>query len=437
MATVRVTPAPLQGTIQIPSSKSMGHRAIICAGLSAKPVIVDNITMSADIAATNACLKALHVQVEPVASQILGRQAFKYSRSGNLAVEQSLLDCGESGSTLRFFIPLGAMLGQVSFTGHGKLISRPLGPYYEIFKKQGLAFHTSEKGQLPLKIAGKLKAGVFELPGNVSSQFVSGLLFALPLLQGDSLIKVLPPVESVSYINLTLSALRSFGIIIEEQDKFVYSIKGGQTYQSPAERVYVEGDWSQAAFWLAAGAMQGNITCSGLDFASQQGDKSIVKIMQAMQASLKTGKNQDGQEAITAITSETQGTTIDAADCPDLVPILSALAAVSKGTTVINHAERLRLKECDRLLAMSTELLKLGAKIKETPDGLIIEGKPGGLTGGATVSAWNDHRVAMSLAIVASRCQKPVVITGSESVKKSYPEFWQDLASAGGKVETI
>jgi 3-phosphoshikimate 1-carboxyvinyltransferase len=153
MATVRVTPAPLQGTIQIPSSKSMGHRAIICAGLSAKPVIVDNITMSADIAATNACLKALHVQVEPVASQILGRQAFKYSRSGNLAVEQSLLDCGESGSTLRFFIPLGAMLGQVSFTGHGKLVSRPLGPYYEIFKKQGLAFHTSEKGQLPLKIA--------------------------------------------------------------------------------------------------------------------------------------------------------------------------------------------------------------------------------------------------------------------------------------------
>jgi 3-phosphoshikimate 1-carboxyvinyltransferase len=437
MATVRVTPAPLQGTIQIPSSKSMGHRAIICAGLSAKPVIVDNITMSADIAATNACLQALHVQVEPVASQIPGRQAFKYSRSGNLAVQQSLLDCGESGSTLRFFIPLGAMLGKVSFTGHGKLVSRPLEPYYEIFRKQGLAFHTSAKGQLPLEIQGKLKAGVFELPGNVSSQFISGLLFALPLLQGDSLIKVLPPVESVSYINLTLSALRSFGIIIEEKEKFVYSIKGGQTYQSPSARVYVEGDWSQSAFWLAAGAMQGNITCSGLDFASKQGDKAIVKIMQAMQASLKTGKDKDGQAMITATTSETKGTTIDAADCPDLVPILSALAAVSKGKTVITHAERLRLKECDRLLAMSTELMKLGANIKETPDGLIIEGKPAGLTGGATVSAWNDHRVAMSLAIVASRCQKPVVITGSESVKKSYPEFWQDLASAGGKVETV
>ena len=437
MTTVKVTPAPLKGTIQIPSSKSMGHRAIICAGLSAKPVIVDNITMSADIAATNACLKALNVQVEPVASKISGRQAFKYSRSGNLAVRQSLLDCGESGSTLRFFIPLGAMLGQVSFTGHGKLVSRPLEPYYEIFKKQGLTFHTSEKGHLPLEITGKLRSGVFELPGNVSSQFVSGLLFALPLLKGDSLIKVLPPVESVSYINLTLSALRSFGIIIEEKEKFVYSIKGEQTYQSPSARVYVEGDWSQAAFWLVAGAMQGNITCSGLDFASQQGDKAIVKIMQAMQATLKNGQDEDGQEAITATTSETQGTTIDAADCPDLVPILSALASVSKGTTIINHAERLRLKECDRLLAMSTELLKLGANIKETPDGLIIEGKPEGLTGGATVSAWNDHRVAMSLAIVASRCQKPVVMTGSESVKKSYPEFWQDLASAGGKVETI
>jgi 3-phosphoshikimate 1-carboxyvinyltransferase len=436
---LELRPSVLQGRVQVPSSKSLGHRDIICSGLALGEQVVDNIAVSEDIRATNRCLAALGVQVEETASRYPGRTAFKYTTTGPLRVVQPVADCGESGSTLRFFIPLGALCNApLTFQGRGKLVSRPLDPYYKIFETQHLSYQTGERGQLPLTVNGRLQPGTYELPGDVSSQFVSGLLFALPLLEKESVLKVLPPVESASYIELTLAVLARFGIRVERRDEHVYLIPGRQHYQSPGPAASVEGDWSQAAFWLVAGtigrgeAAQNGITSLGLNPGSLQGDRAVVKIIQQMGGALTRE-----HMAYLAQPAETAGVTIDAADCPDLVPILSVLAALSSGTTRIINAGRLRLKECDRLAAMAAGLNKLGARVQELSEGLVIEGRPEGLDGGAEVSAWNDHRIAMSLAVASTRCAGPVRLTGAESVQKSYPEFWQDFAALGGKYNSI
>ena len=453
MTTLKISPSFCRGTIQVPSSKSVGHRLLICAGLSQDHCIVDKVTLSEDIQATNNCLAALGVDVLRFPTDARGRGAFSYRRQAQLRPDQKVLDCGESGSTLRFLIPVAAALGaRVTFTGHGRLGKRPLTPYYDIFKEQGLAYTTGPNGELPLTLQGKLHAGKFVVPGDVSSQFISGLLFALPLLEDDSEIKILPPVESASYIGLTLEALRRFGIQVTSGPDHTYQVPGRQSYRAPQVRVSVEGDWSQAAFWLAAGTVSGDISCQGLAAASGQGDKAILTILQRMGAQIKwqeqASKNMTsaslsgvenglGKMKLRAVKALTFGCTIDAADCPDLVPILSTLAALSQGTTKIIRAERLRLKECDRLSAMTRELNKLGASVQELPNGMVIKGKPEGLAGGVTVSSWNDHRIAMSLAVAAMRCRQPILLTGSECVKKSYPAFWQDLQQVGGKVETV
>lgn len=432
MDKIRLLPTKLQGTVQAPSSKSMGHREIICAGLAAGTSIVDNISMSKDIEATVRLLRALGVTVESVPSRLAGRCALQLTGTGHLRAAASTADCGESGSTLRFFIPLGALLGSaLTFTGQGKLVSRPLQPYYDIFDKQGLRYSTTE-GQLPLTVCGRLKSGIFKLPGNVSSQFVSGLLFALPLLHGPSVLQITSPLESSAYVDLTLQCLRKYGIAIVNQGNahHRYLIMGGQRYRAQNSRV--EGDWSQAAFWAVGGCLGAGITCSGVYFASLQGDKVILEIMERMGAAIEQGEGQ-----VTVSSSATKGTLIDAANCPDIIPVLTALAAVSEGTTNIINAGRLRIKECDRLAAMTSELNKLGAEITERPEGLVIKGHPEGLRGGAQVDAWNDHRIAMSLAIVAQRCAEPLELTGAASVSKSYPNFWEDYQSVGGRIEVL
>ncbi|MBR2182871.1 MAG: 3-phosphoshikimate 1-carboxyvinyltransferase [Acidaminococcaceae bacterium] len=431
----RISQAFIHGSVLVPSSKSMGHRMCICAGLSGNGCTVDNIAISKDIEATNRCLTGLGVTVKNVSSRYRGRTAFQYSWNHKFPSEPVTADCGESGSTLRFFIPLGALCNvPFSFEGHGKLVSRPLQPYYDIFDKQELRYRTAENGNLPLTVAGKLRPGTYVVPGDISSQFVSGLLFALPLLEGDSTLEILPPLESASYIKLTLSSLRQFGINIIQTDDLHYIIPGNQQYQTPVSRVLVEGDWSQAAFWLVAGAIgcREGLCCCGLSEASLQGDKAVLKILRSMAANI-TVQN----DCFTVTRSRLNGCVIDAADCPDLVPVLSVAAAVAEGTTHIINAGRLRIKECDRLAAMHSELMKLGAEITEEPEGLLIKGKPDGLPGGASVDAWNDHRIAMSMAVAALVCKEPITLTGGESVSKSYPEFWNDYASVGGKAEKI
>ena len=430
MKTVKIFPTKLKGTVVAPSSKSMGHREIICAGLAAGTSIIDNISMSKDIEATMRCLKAINVAVDEIPSMIEGRKALQISGTGHPMAAADSVDCGESGSTLRFFLPLGANLNcPLTFTGHGKLVSRPLQAYYDIFDEKFIQYF-NDNGCLPVTVNGRLTPGTYKLPGDVSSQFVSGLLFALPLLNGDSIIEITSPLESSAYVDMTINCLAKFGVQIENEGGLHhrYLVKGKQRYQ--AQDSQVEGDWSQAAFWTVGGSLGDGITCQGVNVNSLQGDQAVVDIMERMGAVIKQDAN-----SVTVNGGATKATVIDAANCPDIIPVLTVLAAVSEGTTKIINAGRLRIKECDRLAAMTSELNKIGAQITEEPEGLTIVGKPQGLVGGVQVDAWNDHRIAMSLAIAAQKCAAPIILTGAESGAKSYPTFWEDYKSVGGLVE--
>ena len=430
MKTVKIFPTKLQGTVVAPSSKSMGHREIICAGLAAGTSIIDNISMSKDIEATMRCLKAINVAVDEIPSMIAGRKALQISGTGHPMAAADSVDCGESGSTLRFFLPLGANLNcPLTFIGHGKLVSRPLQAYYDIFDEKFIQYF-NDNGNLPVTVNGRLTPGTYKLPGDVSSQFVSGLLFALPLLNGDSVIEITSPLESSAYVDMTINCLAKFGIKVENEGGAHrrYLVPGKQRYQALDSQV--EGDWSQAAFWTVGGSLGKGITCQGVNVKSLQGDQAVVDIMERMGAAISQTEN-----SVTVNGGATKATLIDAANCPDIIPVLTVLAAVSEGTTKIINAGRLRIKECDRVAAMTRELNKMGAAITEEPEGLTIVGKPEGLKGGVQVDAWNDHRIAMSLAIAAQKCAEPIILTGAESVAKSYPTFWEDYKSVGGLVE--
>ena len=426
MTTLRIEPTSLTGTIRVPSSKSLGHRDLICAALAQGKSLVEQVSVSKDILATCECLRRLGALISPL-EEDGGRTGFAVEGTRPHQVS-SLLDCGESGSTLRFLIPLAALSGEkFTFTGSGKLGSRPLDPYETIFREQGLVF---EKGGInenfPLVVQGPLKPGHFTLPGDVSSQFISGLLFALPLLPGDSTLEITGKLESQSYIALTLSALQKYGITIEHKDFRTYEIPGKQQYQPRTGAV--EGDYSQAAFWLTAGMVGRSIGLLGMSPDSLQGDKAIIPILQRM-----GGQVVFEGDTLMSRPATSLGTTIDAADCPDIIPVLTVAAALSEGHTEIIHAERLRLKECDRLKAMTTELNKLGARITERPDGLSIDGVEE--FNGGIVDCWNDHRIAMSLAVASIQCREPLTLVGAECVAKSYPEFWQDFKTLGGQYE--
>lgn len=422
---VKITPGKLAGEIIVPPSKSLSHRAVIAAGLSKGTSVVDNIIFSEDITATCKAMEALGVSIT---RQNNGDGTVKLTITGSesLHVKKDVIDCSESGSTIRFFIPIALTeQNNVTFTGRGKLVTRPLKEYYNIFEEQGIRYSTTE-GALPLNVNGKLRAGNFKIAGDVSSQFITGLLFTLPLLDGDSEITITKNLESKGYVDLTLDVLNNFGIAVENDNYKVFRIKGNQSYKAHDYRV--EGDFSQAAFWLAAGAVGGNISCSDLNPESLQGDKAILDIMKKMNSNIKEA---DGK--IVSSEAQTTASVIDGSECPDIIPVLSVLAAVSSGTTEIINAGRLRIKECDRLKAMATELTKLGADIEEKEDGLIIRGKAQ-LKGGE-VDSWNDHRIAMSLAVASISCSEPVIIKNSGSVKKSYPIFWEDFKKLGGKLD--
>lgn len=424
LKTVEINPKRLSGDISVPPSKSVSHRAIIAAALSKGKSRIENVIMSKDIEATCKGLESLgsSIQIETAEE---GRVTLTIEGSGMPNVKNGVIDCIESGSTLRFLIPLAALTGEeVTFEGRGKLVERPLDIYYDIFKSQGLEYENAN-GMLPLTLKGTLKAGHFKIRGDVSSQFITGLMFALPLVEGDSTIEIEGKLESVGYIDLTLDVLRKFGIKVENSGYSSFYIKGGQTYTPSDYRV--EGDFSQAAFWLVAGTIGSEVNCIDVDKDSLQGDKEIVEIIKAMGGNISISG-----ASMRAIGSSTRGISIDASQIPDIVPIISVMASLSKGTTIISNAARLRIKESDRIKSTVSELAKLGATIRELEDGIEIEGKDE-LEGGV-VESWNDHRIAMAMAIASIRCKNPVVIKGAESVKKSYPGFWNDFRKLGGDI---
>lgn len=425
MNSVKIYPNKLGGEINIPPSKSLSHRAIICASLSDGVSEIDNLIFSDDIKATMDGMRALGVSIEDVEQSSGETHPITLKGNSNIQANNREIDCKESGSTLRFLIPFAGLVeDEITFIGRGKLVERPLGTYYRIFDEQNIEYRNNDD-KLPLSVKGMLKPGTFKVEGNISSQFITGLMFVLPLLDGDSKIEITTELESKGYVDLTLDTLEKFDIKIENNDYKDFYIKGNQKYQSRNYRV--EGDFSQAAFWITAGLLGGNIRCRDLNIDSLQGDKAVLEIVKRMEGKLRTG-----EDLIEVNESETRGTIIDASQCPDLVPILTVLGSVSNGTTKIINGERLRIKESDRIKAISTELNKLGANIKELEDGLLIEGKKE-LKGG-TVDSWNDHRIAMALAVASIKCTEPVIITGSDAVKKSYPGFWKDFVKLGGKI---
>jgi len=452
MSRIKIFPRKLKGTVKIPASKSIAHRAIICVSLGAGAGKLYDLTTSDDINATIAAMEALGAILgqETDGLQVIGMrrgddgarwaekfglQTWRLHGQGNKGGRNNPLltiDCAESGSTLRFLVPITLVRkGGARFTGRGRLGQRPMEPYFRIFERQGISFSQSPGPELDLTVKGELQPGEFFLPGDVSSQFISGLLFALPLLKGNSTIHITTPLESKAYINMTIKVMRDFGVEVFSDGGSTFKVEGRQRYQS---RDYlIEGDYSQAAFFLAAGALGAEVEVTGLQADSLQGDKEILNIIRKM-----GGQIRQGDEGLAARPGEDglKAAIIDASQCPDLVPVLSVMAALSRGTTEIIRAERLRLKESDRLQAMATELNKLGARVTERPDGLIIEGVEQ-LKGGVELSSHNDHRIAMSLAVAAVCCREPVVIDGSECVQKSYPHFWQDYQLLGGSIQQL
>lgn len=418
MNKIRIKPTKLKGRITPPPSKSLSHRAIICASLCQDNGVseINNVILSDDIKATIAGMRELGAEIEIIENinktYCLG---IKGSR-GN--IKNAEIDCNESGSTLRFLIPLALMLADKSrFLGRGKLVERPLDIFYDIFDEKNIKYE-NKAGKLPLTLRGKLKGGNYKLSGKVSSQFLSGLLFALPLIQEESLIRISDSLESVSYVDLTLQILDKFNINIVNKDNRDYKISADSQYRSSSYTV--ETDYSQAAFYLVAEALGNQVECIGLDENSLQGDKEIINIINKY-------KNSNIKDEII----------IDASQIPDLVPILTVLAALqNKVTSRIVNAERLRIKESDRLKAIATEMNKMGAEIEELDDGLLIKGKES-LRGKARVNSWNDHRIAMSLAIAATRCIDEIILEDSQAVNKSYPEFWNDYIGLGGIVDEL
>ena len=416
---ITISPAPLHGTVSIIESKSHVHRLLIAAALSSTPVFISCNDSSEDIDATVRCLNALGAEITRSKDED-GFWVVPFKASQTAAT----LECGESGSTLRFLLPIIGALGKTATIRlSGRLPERPLSPLWEELIAHGVSLTRPQNDTICC--SGKLKAGTFTIKGDVSSQFISGLLFALPFLDGDSEIVVTGKTESESYIEMTLQVLHRVGINIQRVGQN-FMICGNQV--AKCSSVAAEGDWSNAAFWLCAGALGSPITCKNLYEDSLQGDRSVIDLLKRFGAVIQTSET-----ATTVKANQLNGIEIDASNSPDLVPILAVCGAYAKGTTVIKNAGRLRIKESDRLAAVSTVLSALGASVTETEDGLIIQGQPQ-LKGGVTVSSYNDHRIAMAAAVAATLCQDPVTITNAEAVNKSYPKFWEHLERLGGKI---
>lgn len=410
--TITITPGKLSGSVTPPPSKSQAHRLLIAAALAHGESVISNVALSQDIEATLRCLEELGAEFTVDGSTITVRGMGANAMSPLRRMAYPRLDCGESGSTLRFLIPIAlAVRGGGIFTGHGRLMERPLKPYFDLFDEKGIAYELKDN---TLTVSGLLEPGEYRLPGDVSSQFFTGLLFALPLLGGPSALIPTGPLESGGYVQMTLQAMALFGVEFPATLSLPphYHPQGNQTYR--AANAAVEADWSQAAFWYAAGALGNPVVPAGMDPYSLQGDRVVMEQLLALSG--------PGDLAL------------DVSGCPDLVPPLAATAALRAGrATRLTNAARLRIKESDRLASVTAVLGALGADITEGPDFLEIRGKET-LSGGAAVDSFNDHRIAMMAAIAATRCETPITITGAQCVAKSYPDFWEVYGQLGGNV---
>lgn len=402
------------GEVKVIPSKSVAHRVIISAALSDEPTEIVCKASSRDIEATLECVSALGAEVRKKGDLILITP-----RKGE---GRACLDCAECGSTLRFLIPVAATLSrEIEFCGRGRLASRPIHPLLECLASNGAKFKYD--GTLPFQMCGGLSNGVFRIAGDISSQFISGLIFALPTLSGDSVIEIEGKIESSKYIDMTIDAVSRFGIKVDRNGNTI-KICGNQRYTSP-KKLEVEGDWSNAAFWAVLGAFsEEGITCRGVNNESLQGDRAILDILGKIGAEVKTGK-----DFFTVKKKKLLAVNIDAAEIPDLVPVLSVLASVSEGETEIYNAGRLRIKESDRIETTVAMINALGGDARAEGERIFIRGVKT-LSGGA-VNAENDHRIAMSAAVSAAVCEGAVEIIGAEAVEKSYGNFFEEYKKLG------
>ena len=383
---ITITPRPLRGDITVIPSKSQAHRLLICAAFADAPTDLICPDTNRDIEATVDCLNALGASITRTDS---GYNIFPMAK----APASATLNCCESGSTLRFMLPIVGALGvDATFQMAGRLPQRPLSPLWEEMERMGcqLTRPTADT----LRCQGRLHPGKYSIDGGVSSQYITGLLFAQSLIDGESSLEVTGKIESLPYIRLTENAMALFH---------------APQYHSPG-RLTVEGDWSNGAFWVAAQMLGNDLSIHGLNDASIQGDRAVVDICRDLCAGTPT---------------------VDASDIPDLVPILSIVAGAKKGATFTN-IQRLRIKESDRVASTIAMVEALGGRAWATEDTLTVCGT--GYRGG-TVDAQNDHRIAMSAAIAATVCTEPVTVLGAEAVKKSYPKFWDEYARLGGNYE--
>ena len=410
----------LQGKVTPPPSKSQAHRLLICAALGTKPCAIACSSVNDDIIATMRCLNALG------ASITYSHGVFSVTPVS--VAKGATLDCGESGSTLRFLMSVAAVLGaDATFVGAGKLPQRPMGDLCKVLSEHGISFEKHSADELPVTCNGTLQGGKFTLPGNLSSQYLTGLLFALPLANEDCEIEITGVMTSASYIAMTLDALAITGIKIEQQGN-IFKIKGRQQYDMPSA-IAVEGDWSSAAFWIVAGVTGKNpITVGGMNISSLQGDSKVIDHLRLMGAFIDVNDN-----GVVAMPSHLFGAELDCTDTPDLLPILCVAAAIAQGTTVFTGVGRLRFKESDRLEAMRQVLASFGIVSQVGEDTFTVFGNDPVASG--VVNSFGDHRIAMSAAIMSCVAKGITTIDNGACVAKSYPTFFDDFAMLGGSVE--
>lgn len=414
-----ITPTgSLTGEVVLPPSKSYAHRAILCAALSRGVCNVSPISMSEDMRATINAVTALGARCE------LKNDVLHINATDLFSPKQVSIDFLESGSTMRFLIPIIASQGiSAHCIGQGRLPERTIEVFSELFSRHGAALSDTH---LPVNISGKLQSGIYEMRGDISSQFITGMLLCLPLLDGDSEIHLTTHLESKGYIDITIACMKEFGVEVTPLDNG-WKIKGNQQY-APRDMT-VESDWSQAAFFFAAGAIGGSVSIPNLNMKSTQGDKAVLDVFRSLGADVTVNNS-----VLTVNKSDLKSITVDASDIPDMVPAIAVAAACAKGVTYITGAARLRIKESDRIQSVCEGLRAMSIEVREQPDGMIITG---GAPVGGEVDCCNDHRIAMAFSVLAAYASSPTTLKGYSCVKKSYPDFYQVYSKLGGKANVI